>query len=95
MDGRVQRNACFFQDFEGLTEVFAPRHPLGYPRGRPPDIRPKLRLWAAFPFLILGTPAMVEKGPSKKAHRLHSLRGAFQTLFGNLQGALPKGTARI
>ena len=29
----------FFQDFEGLTEVFAPGRPQGYPRGRPPDIR--------------------------------------------------------
>ena len=31
----------FFQDFEGLTEVFAPGRPQGYPRGRPPDIQPK------------------------------------------------------
>ena len=31
----------FFQDFEGLTEVFAPGRPPGYPRGRPPDIRPQ------------------------------------------------------
>ena len=33
---------CWFsQDFEGLTEVFAPGRPLGYPRGRPRDIRPQ------------------------------------------------------
>ena len=31
----------FFQDFEGLTEVFAPGRPPGYPRGRPRDIRPE------------------------------------------------------
>ena len=31
----------FFQDFEGLTEVFAPGRPPGYPRGRPLDIRPQ------------------------------------------------------
>ena len=32
----------FFQDFfEGLTEVFAPGRPPGYPRGRPRDIRPQ------------------------------------------------------
>ena len=28
--------SLFFQDFEGLTEVFAPGCPQGYPRGRPP-----------------------------------------------------------
>ena len=31
----------FFQDFEGLTKVFAPGRPPGYPRGRPLDIRPQ------------------------------------------------------
>ena len=31
----------FFQDFERLTENFAPGRPPGYPRGRPLDIRPK------------------------------------------------------
>ena len=31
----------FFQDFEGLSEVFAPARPPGYPCGRPPDIRPQ------------------------------------------------------
>ena len=28
-------------DFEGLTEVFAPGRPPGYPHGRPRDIRPQ------------------------------------------------------
>ena len=31
----------FFQDFEGLTEVFAPGCPPGCPHGRPRDIRPQ------------------------------------------------------
>ena len=31
----------FFQDFEGLTEVFVSGRPLGYSRGRPRDIRPQ------------------------------------------------------
>ena len=31
----------FFQDFEGLTEVFAPGRPPGYPRGRPRHILPQ------------------------------------------------------
>ena len=31
----------FFQDFEGLTEVFAPGRPPRYPRGRLRDIRPQ------------------------------------------------------
>ena len=31
----------FFQDFQGLTEVFAPGRPPGYPRGRPRDVRPQ------------------------------------------------------
>ena len=45
----------FFQDFEGLTEVFAPGRPPGYPRGRPAGYpAPKLTLWADFPFLIQG-----------------------------------------
>ena len=30
-----------FQDFEGLTEVFAPRRPPGYPRGCPLEIWPQ------------------------------------------------------
>ena len=46
---------CLFsQDFEGLTEVFAPGRPPEYPRGHPPDIQPqgpKLTLWAAFSLL--------------------------------------------
>ena len=37
----VRTEMLFFQDFEGLTEVFAPGRPPGYPRGRPPDIRPQ------------------------------------------------------
>ena len=44
----------FFQDFEGLTEVFAPGHPPGHPRGRPPDIRPQNLLFGLlFAFLNL------------------------------------------
>ena len=39
MDVRI--DMLVFQDFEGLTEVFASGRPLGYPRGRPPDIRPQ------------------------------------------------------
>ena len=51
--GCPHQNACFFQDFEGLTEVFAPRRPPGYPHGRPRhNPAPKLTLWAAFSFLI-------------------------------------------
>ena len=38
---RVMDKCLFFQDSEGLTEVFAPGRPPGYPRGRPPDIRPQ------------------------------------------------------
>ena len=38
---RRPRRHAFFKDFEGLTEEVAPAHPLGYPHGRPPDIRPK------------------------------------------------------
>ena len=30
-----------FQDFEGLTEVFAPGRPPEYPRGHPQDVRPQ------------------------------------------------------
>ena len=37
----VRTEMLVFQDFEGLTEVFAPGRPPGYPRGRPPDIRPQ------------------------------------------------------
>ena len=47
MDVRVGcpfRNACFFQDLEGLTEVFG-----GMSAG---TSRPKLPLWAEFLFLI-------------------------------------------
>ena len=44
-----------FQDYEGLTEVFAPGRPPGSPCGRPRDIRPQnlLRLWAVLSYLIL------------------------------------------
>ena len=39
----------FFQDYEGLTEIFAPGRPPGYPRGRPLGYpAPKLTLWTAF-----------------------------------------------
>ena len=38
--GGPHRNACFSRT-EGLTKVFAPGRPPGFPRGRPPDIRPK------------------------------------------------------
>ena len=39
---RMSAPKClFFQDFEGLTEVFAPGRPPGYPRGRPQDIWPQ------------------------------------------------------
>ena len=44
-----------FQDFEASTEVFAHGRPPGYPRGRPPDIRPQNLLFtlkAAFSFLM-------------------------------------------
>ena len=37
----VRTEMLVFQDFEGLTSVFAPGCPPGYPRGRPPDIQPK------------------------------------------------------
>ena len=37
----VRTEMLVFQDFEGLTEVFAPGRPPGYPRGRPQDIRPQ------------------------------------------------------
>ena len=40
MDVRTEM-LVFFQGFEGLTEVFAPGHLPGYPRGRPPDIQPQ------------------------------------------------------
>ena len=40
MDVRTEM-LVFFQNFEGLTEVFAPGRPPGYPRGRPPDVRPQ------------------------------------------------------
>ena len=40
MDVRTE-TLVFFQDFEGLTEVFAPGRPPGCPRGRLPDIRPQ------------------------------------------------------
>ena len=30
-----------FQDFEGLTKVFAPGRPPGCPRGRPQDVQPQ------------------------------------------------------
>ena len=43
MDVRALKS-LFFQDFEGLTEVFAPGRPPGYPRGRPRDIRPRIFL---------------------------------------------------
>ena len=52
MDVRTEM-LVFFQDFEGLTEVFAPGRPPGYPRGRPRGYpAPKLTLWAAFSFLM-------------------------------------------
>ena len=38
----------FFQGLEGLTEVFAPGRLPGYPRGRPPDIRPQNLLFGLF-----------------------------------------------
>ena len=41
-------NCLFFQDFEGLTEVFAPGRPPGYPRGRPPDVGPKTCSFCCF-----------------------------------------------
>ena len=54
MDVRAEM-LVFFQDFEGLTEVFAPGRPPGYPRGRPRDIRPqnllfglRFRSWRKF-----------------------------------------------
>ena len=37
----VRTEMLFFQDFEGLTEVFATARPPGYLRGRPRDIRPQ------------------------------------------------------
>ena len=37
----IRTKGLFFQDFEGLTEVFAPACPPGYPHGRPRDIRPQ------------------------------------------------------
>ena len=40
MDFRTKM-LVFFQDFEGLTEAFAPGRPPGYPRGRPQSIRPR------------------------------------------------------
>ena len=52
-----------FQDFEGLTEVFAPGSPPGYPR--PQDIpATKLTLWAAFSFLtdVTGFDAILSTG---------------------------------
>ena len=36
----VRTEMLVFQDFEGLTKVFAPGRPPGKPRGRPRDIRP-------------------------------------------------------
>ena len=44
----VRAEMLVFQDFEGLTEVFAPGRPPGHPCGCP---APKLTLWAAFSFL--------------------------------------------
>ena len=35
------RASGVFQDFELLTEVFAPGRPPGHPRGRPRDILPQ------------------------------------------------------
>ena len=35
----------FFQDFEGLTEVFAPERPPEHPRGRARDVRPQTLLF--------------------------------------------------
>ena len=37
----VRTEMLGFQDFQGLTEVFAPGRPPGYARGRPRDIRPR------------------------------------------------------
>ena len=37
----VRTEMLVFQDSEGLTEVFAPRRPPGYPCGRPQDVRPQ------------------------------------------------------
>ena len=49
--------SLFFQDFEGLTEVFAPGRPQGYPRGRPPDIQPQNLL---FGLLLFSLPDLVQ-----------------------------------
>ena len=40
MDVRTEM-LVFFQDLEGLTEIFAPGRLPGYPRGRLRDIRPQ------------------------------------------------------
>ena len=61
----------FFQDFEGLTEVFAPGCPPGYPRGRPLDIRPQNLLFGLlFRSWQLGLPWASRGG----AHFLPSVR---------------------
>ena len=49
-------NSLFFQDLEGLPEVFDPGRPHEMTPGRPQDIRPEnflLSLWAAFSFLTV------------------------------------------
>ena len=46
----------FFQDFEGLTEVFAPGRPPGYPRGRPRDVWPQNLLFG-LPFRSWALPS--------------------------------------
>ena len=48
----VRAEMLVFQDFEGLTEVFAPGRPPGYPRGRPQDIWPQTYSLGCF-FLMI------------------------------------------
>ena len=74
MDVRAFGSWTSAQDFEGFTEVFAPGNLQGYPRGRPPDIRPQNLLFGLHFCSWNEAPQVKKPRPSASIYPTQTLR---------------------